>query len=167
MQDTAVQYFSSIAHIFIGLWGGDPISVELSKWQTCSGRLASIFVGWFSCNVLANARGRAAQCCRFYYSCWLFDQTVQSFTRESNSVFQHLNFAIRGPELFFLPYTLPSKPTTKQLQHSSVGCTFCVFYHFQSILSISAQKDGGVRRATKTACASALTNFVGGASCGY
>ena len=60
MQDTAVQYFSSIVHIFIGLWGGGPISVELSKLQMCSGRLASIFVGCFSCNVLANASGRAA-----------------------------------------------------------------------------------------------------------
>ena len=27
MQYTSVQYFSSVAHIFIGLWGGDPTSV--------------------------------------------------------------------------------------------------------------------------------------------
>ena len=29
MQYTAVQYFSSVAYIFIGSWGGDPTSVMI------------------------------------------------------------------------------------------------------------------------------------------
>ena len=80
-----------------------------------------------------------------------------------------------GGHYFFCHALFPSKQTTTRLQRSSVGRTFRAFYHFQlessiviislgassSTFSISAQKHGRVRRATKTMFASALTNLRG------